>query len=50
MTNIVRVIQPFDEGYIDRSSVNSNILDGTYFSVNPMAGEVRYYLIFKSEY
>ncbi|CAF0874983.1 unnamed protein product [Rotaria sordida] len=39
MTNIVRVIQPFREGYINRSAVEDNILDGPIFSLTPRSGE-----------
>ncbi|CAF4674343.1 unnamed protein product, partial [Rotaria sp. Silwood2] len=39
MTNITQLIQPFREGYINRSAVEDNILDGPIFSVTPRAGQ-----------
>ncbi|CAF0903576.1 unnamed protein product [Rotaria sp. Silwood1] len=39
MANIVQLLQPFREGYINRSSVEDNILDGPIFSVTPRSGE-----------
>ncbi|CAF3335834.1 unnamed protein product [Rotaria socialis] len=39
MANTVRTVQPFRDGYVNRSSVEDNILDGTLFSVTPRSGQ-----------
>jgi hypothetical protein len=44
MTNIIRLIQPFFDGYINRTKVEDNILDGPLFSVTPRVGQVRFLL------
>lgn len=38
-----RLIQPFFNGYINKSSVEDNILDGPFFSVTPRPGKVSYF-------
>jgi hypothetical protein len=40
MTNINRIVEPFVNGYINKSMVEDNILDGPLFSVTPRAGNV----------
>ncbi|CAF2432949.1 unnamed protein product [Rotaria sp. Silwood2] len=39
MTNIVRLVQPFRDGYINKSAVEDHILDGPIFSLSPRSGE-----------
>ncbi|CAF4361654.1 unnamed protein product, partial [Adineta steineri] len=38
MEETTRLIQPFLDGYIDKSAVEDNILDGPLFSVTPRLG------------
>ena len=40
MANTRRLIQPFFQGYINKSTVEDNVLDGAIFSVSPRAGHV----------
>jgi hypothetical protein len=44
MTNTKRVIQPFFQGYLNKSIVEENVLDGALFSITPRSGQVSYLL------
>ena len=41
MTDVTKVVQPFVEGYINPSMVETDILDGAFFNVMPVSGQVR---------
>jgi hypothetical protein len=43
MTNVTKVVRPFDERYIDRSAIDSNFLSGALLNVMPLAGRVSRY-------
>ena len=43
MTNVTKVVRPFFEKYINRSSVETTILSGALFNVMPRSGQVSIY-------
>jgi hypothetical protein len=40
MANTTRIIHPFLDGFVNRTAVEDNILDGPIFAVTPRAGYV----------
>ncbi len=40
MTNVTKVVKPFFDGYLNRSTVESNVLAGALFNVMPLSGQV----------
>lgn len=45
MSNTNRLIQPFFDGYINKSLVEENVLDGPLFSVTPRLGNVSCFFV-----
>lgn len=47
MTNVTKVVRPFFEKYINRTSVETNILSGALLNVMPRNGQVNIFNILK---
>ena len=44
MANTTRIVQPFLEGYINQTAVETNMLDGPIFVLTPRPGYVSLYI------